>query len=252
MGPLQTLVLWLCLVQDVLAIVDFTPRPRPQGGIITGFACSRGMSRARDNPYQLVYNTNIEDYILCDAVSDGGGWIIIQRRLDGIENFSRRWKSYVKGFGNKKRDHWLGLAKIKAILDAEGAEYELRIDLVFHNSHFNVTYSKFSLGEEQTKFMLHLGGDSKGNLPHDHSYGLAYSRGAGFSTRDQDNDWSSRHHCAFRHGGGWWFKWCAAMARANLNGYWNKTSMNGMFWDVPGMGLRWIQSSEIKIRPHIV
>ena len=36
----------------------------------------------------------------CDTVTDGGGWLVIQRRTNGSENFHRNWNEYEMGFGS--------------------------------------------------------------------------------------------------------------------------------------------------------
>ncbi|KAK0065288.1 BpsFReD1, partial [Biomphalaria pfeifferi] len=38
--------------------------------------------------------------VMCDTKTDGGGWIIIQRRINGKVNFYRGWKEYRDGFGD--------------------------------------------------------------------------------------------------------------------------------------------------------
>ena len=38
----------------------------------------------------------------CDAVSDGGGWLVVQRRQDGSVDFNRGWVEYEEG--NMKKD----------------------------------------------------------------------------------------------------------------------------------------------------
>ena len=38
-------------------------------------------------------------------------WVVVLRRLVGDVDFTRPWKDYVNGFGNKDGDIWLGLQK---------------------------------------------------------------------------------------------------------------------------------------------
>ena len=43
----------------------------------------------------------------CDMVTDGGGWLVIQRRLPkGKVNFVRKWDDYENGFGDLEGEFW--------------------------------------------------------------------------------------------------------------------------------------------------
>ena len=44
--------------------------------------------------------------------TDGGGWVVFQRRMDGNEDVYCNWTDYVKGFGDLNGEFWLGLNKI--------------------------------------------------------------------------------------------------------------------------------------------
>lgn len=53
--------------------------------------------------------------VYCNNSIDGGGWTVIQRRIDGSVEFYRDWDGYKQGFGFLMREFWLGNDKISLL-----------------------------------------------------------------------------------------------------------------------------------------
>ncbi|CAG09163.1 unnamed protein product [Tetraodon nigroviridis] len=80
--------------------------------------------------------------VYCDMDTDGGGWTVIQRRVDGSVSFDRNWRDYRDGFGDLHSEFWLGNEHIHE-LSAQG-EYSLRIHLEdWSNKHKHALYQRF-------------------------------------------------------------------------------------------------------------
>ena len=62
----------------------------------------------------------------CDTVTDGGGWLVIQRRQDGSVDFNRDWVDYENGFGDLATEFWYGLRALNC-LTSQG-QWEFRVD----------------------------------------------------------------------------------------------------------------------------
>ena len=95
--------------------------------------CAKGMvstTRLGSFPYPRVRPggmVGVDTPFLCDMITDGGGWIVIQRRTTGNVDFYRGWDEYKRGFGALDDDFWLGNENIH-LLSSSG-HYELRIEM---------------------------------------------------------------------------------------------------------------------------
>ncbi|RUS68434.1 hypothetical protein EGW08_023804 [Elysia chlorotica] len=166
-------------------------------------------------PYTVIYNNEllgVDTPLLCDTVTDGGGWIVIQRRSTGDVDFYRNWASYKAGFGTLDNDFWLGNDNIHTITST--GKYELRVDLKYKGESKFARYGKFFIDSEDDKYKLHVksysgtAGDS-----------LTQHDGWPFSTFDRDNDHWIRVNCALKCTGAWWYHYCHD---SNLNAIWGK------------------------------
>ena len=146
--------------------------------------------------------------VFCDMKN--GGWTVFQRRRDGSEDFYRTWTDYVTGFGNLKREFWLGLDHIHCLTSA-APRTELKVHLAdFEGNYKYAQYSFFSVGNSGTKYRLNIAGytGTAGDS-------LVLHNGMQISTKDRDNDQWSGGNCATTWHGAWWYKACHD---SNLNG----------------------------------
>ncbi|XP_031150188.1 tenascin-R isoform X6 [Sander lucioperca] len=177
--------------------------------------------------------------VYCDMTTDEGGWIVFQRRQNGLTDFSRKWSDYRVGFGNLEDEFWLGLDNIQR-LAAQG-RYEMRIDMRDGQESVYANYDKFSIGDARNLYKLRIGeyngtaGDS-----------LSYHQGRPFSTKDRDNDIAVTN-CALSYKGAWWYKNCH---RANLNGKYGESrhsqGINWYHWKGHEFSIPFV---EMKMRP---
>ncbi|ALC43035.1 maker638 [Drosophila busckii] len=145
--------------------------------------------------------------VLCsDHSTVGPGWIVIQQRIDGKEEFQRDWKSYRNGFGSFQADFFLGMDKIHYITNSQ--RHELYIHMELQNSSIYARYDSFQVGSEQDLFELQSLGAYTGTDINDQ---MRYQEHGKFSTFDRDNDKLPEKNCATDfHYGGWWYEGCAS------------------------------------------
>ncbi|RUS76250.1 hypothetical protein EGW08_015993 [Elysia chlorotica] len=193
--------------------------------------------------YVVMGSDVIQKQILCDTHTDGGGWIVIQRRTRGDVNFYRDWTSYRQGFGHLTGDFWLGNEAIHLLTNSDA--YKLRVDVRYKGQELFAEYSHFRIENESDKYRLRLG-TYRGTA----GDGLSNSNNQAFSTFDADNDAHPPANCAITGHGAWWYNACYM---ANLNGRWNLAEPEGAVWNWV-KGQTPVSFSEMKIRrvkaPH--
>ncbi|PIO39109.1 hypothetical protein AB205_0114310, partial [Aquarana catesbeiana] len=214
--------------------------------------------------------------VLCDMDTDGGGWIVFQRRYDGSVDFFRDWNSYKNGFGSRLTEFWLGNDNLHMLtssdnwrihigvkqcnsmniymavanpredspLNAAGGTWELRIDLYASDNtkHF-AKYASFQVLEEAEKYKLVLGAFTEGNA----GDSMLIHANMPFSTKDND---VTAGKCVSLYKGGWWYNNCH---NANLNGLYllgpTSSYADSINWST-GKGYNYsYKTSEMKIRP---
>uniref|UniRef100_A0A098M175 Ficolin 2 n=1 Tax=Hypsiglena sp. JMG-2014 TaxID=1550645 RepID=A0A098M175_9SAUR len=182
--------------------------------------------------------------VLCDMDTDGGGWIIFQRRSDGSVDFFRDWAAYKKGFGNQLTEFWLGNDNLHRLTSL--GMNELRVDLIdFNNKHSFAKYASFGVAAESYWYRLTLGSFTGGPA----GDSLSIHNNMPFSTREKQQD-PQKFNCAEKYQGAWWYNNCHD---SNLNGRYllgeNKFYGEGIIWRTEKGYYYSYKRSEMKIRP---
>ena len=131
-------------------------------------------------------------------------------------SFQRKWREYVKGFGDLHTEFWYGLEEIYYL--TKNGQWEMRVDYQESNKlRYYIQYNQFGLGSANQQYSLAVGEFFNGegsdywfNQQGDRAYVL---NGMRFSTEDNDNDRSSGN-CAVNQRSGWWYNECALL---NIN-----------------------------------
>ena len=153
--------------------------------------------------------------VSCDMDTDGGGWLVFQRRHNGSVDFYRGWAEYRAGFGSPAGEFWLGNDNLAGLTSAAlGQTWELRVDLEDWNGQLAwAAYEDFSISSAASGSTLNFGRFDPSSSAGD---SLSRShRGSPFTTYDNNNDYWPYGNCAIKYESGFWFNNCWG---AHLNG----------------------------------
>ncbi|XP_058826227.1 microfibril-associated glycoprotein 4-like [Topomyia yanbarensis] len=141
--------------------------------------------------------------VFCDQEYNEGGWTVFQYRFNGMVNFYRDWDEYRFGFGKMDGgEFWLGLERIHQL--TYSAPHELVI--LLEDFEGNTTFARFEnfeiAGETDLYKVMRIDGYS-GTA----GDSMSYTKGAYFSTYDEDND-THEENCSVKYHGAWWYRNC--------------------------------------------
>lgn len=162
--------------------------------------------------------------VRCEMAVEGGGWTVLQRRVDGSVSFNRSWADYRRGFGSADGELWLGLELMHLL--TRDRDMELRVDLEdWDGVKGHAVYQLFRVGSERLRYRLSVDGYSgtagdalRFSPQYDHHH-------RAFTTPDRDNDRYPSGNCGLYYSSGWWFDACMG---ANLNGRYHRGHYRGV------------------------
>ena len=122
--------------------------------------------------------------VFCDHETDKGGWIVMQRRINGNRTFYEDWANYKNGFGKLSEEFWIGNENLYYLTNQNSMKNELRVELEdWEGNKVYAKYSNFRIGNEDDGYKLYING-----YHGDAGDGLIYHNAKLFSTYDVDND----------------------------------------------------------------
>lgn len=185
---------------------------------------------------------HLSDTAYCDMITDGGGWLVVLRRVNGTENFNRRLVYYRRGFGNPLTEFWFGLLNLNRY---HHTNHELRVDLEdWDGQTAYAKYLTFRVATGFRHFRLTVGGYSG-------TAGDSFSsaNGMNFTTSDSDLNGNENANCAQLSKGGWLFNNCF---QALCTGPYSHLPQggNGIIWKTWRGFQHSLKKCEMKIRPR--
>ena len=192
--------------------------------------------------------------VYCDMETDGGGWIVIQRRNAsmGWVNFTRNISDYEKGFGDLDGEFWIGLKNIYELTNQQNMELRTKVWNV-SGSSMGWNYHLFKINNRDSRYSISTSVSRGGG---DGSYSAFGNREGNSGIYFTTYDYSSGNNCGFRWQSGWWY-YSSSCGYANPNGRHKPSGLCGtdwtgerLVWYMSSGGYRTYTQSEMKIRPR--
>ncbi|XP_065053867.1 fibrinogen-like protein 1 isoform X2 [Rhopilema esculentum] len=222
-------------------------------------------SGKRDSGIYHIARPNKELFeVNCDMETDGGGWTVLQRRIDNSTDFQRVWSDYKHGFGSIDKNMWIGLENMH-LLAGPTVSSSLRIEIKDRLSGekiFFSNYDTFSIGNETDGYRLRVSGysgtagdafnmsvseDFAQNRPNFQIF--MGNDGMKFTTIDRDNEDNFLTNCAVEYNGGWWYSICHS---CHINGLLPLSKTPSYTWRIVDSRYCCISFSEMKVRRNHV
>ena len=184
--------------------------------------------------------------------TDGGGWIVIQRRNAsmGWVNFTRNYNDYEIGFGDIDGEFWMGLKNIHEL--TYGILPTMRIKLWNDDgTSMSWKYTQFRVNPKIQHYYVYVnGGTGDGNYD---VFGQTINGDTRFETYDRR---FNSGKCGYTRQSGWWYYRGNCNSYSNPNGRHKPSGFCGtdwtgerLVWRMPS-GYRIFTHSEMKIRPR--
>ena len=179
-----------------------------------------GLSEGIDGPHTIYPNIpHLPSLnVSCDQETDGGGWIMYQRRVDGKVHFKRNWQEYKYGFGNNggnTTELWLGNENVYQLVQSYGYNAAiLRIEVdAFDGAHGWIEASNFELSDERDLYRIYWIRSRASTVSMRDAWNELYTHS--FKTFDNIG---GEKVCLDRMKGGWWYTRVGRCGPVLLNG----------------------------------
>jgi len=130
--------------------------------------------------------------------------MVVRKQASNPHNyFDKTFEEYKRGF-SANGESWIGLDELHRLISQR--PYSLKITMTdYDGTSYVAVYDQFKVGAGDDFVLTVTGFNATLSTLRD---SMLYHNGQKFSTKDRDQDGSSKMHCAAGLTGGWWYKDC--------------------------------------------